>query len=230
VTRPGDAHTTPAPHVGRAERTLTTTLPVLLAVGVFAVSFAHVHDVAAWAGQPDWAAWLVASSVELMALASIVEIRHRRRLGAGTGWPVLTLAAGTGMSGAANLAAAGRTLTGPAGIWTPAMAVWPVLAFALVAGLKATRPTHHRAPAHPTGRDRPAASGELPGDLAAAARHVATQLTATGHPVTKTALARGVRTAGYRISTDRARLLLDAVTAADDAPATTRTGTPRYRR
>jgi len=113
---------------------------------VFAVAFAHVHDVAHWAHQPDWATWLIASTGELMAIASILEIRHRSRRVPATGrrWmamfpPVLTLIAAIGISGAANLAAATGLATNP-GPWVQIMAVWPVVAFALVAFTKATRP------------------------------------------------------------------------------------------
>jgi len=119
---------------------------VALGAGVFAVAFAHVHDVAHWAHQPDWAAWLIASTGELMAIASILEIRHRSRHVPATGrrWrtmfpPVLTLIAAIGISGAANLAAATGLAANP-GPWVQIMAVWPVVAFALVAFTKATRP------------------------------------------------------------------------------------------
>ncbi|TCJ34165.1 DUF2637 domain-containing protein [Parafrankia sp. BMG5.11] len=231
---------------GRAERVLGAALPVVLAVGVFCVAFVHVHDVAAWAGQPDWAAWLIAVSVELMALASIIEIRHRHRSGARVRWPVTTLVAGVGMSGAANLTAAGPdALTGAPGVWVPTMALWPVAAFGLVAGLKATRPDHPaptpatainptRGPAPPVG-DRAAGDGPqadrtayvdatgpppaaLPADLLAAGRAVAVELTRQGRPVTRTALARGVRQRGHRCSTDRAAVLLAAVREPEPKP------------
>ncbi|SQD94564.1 membrane hypothetical protein [Parafrankia sp. Ea1.12] len=227
---PGDSQ-------GRTERTLGAALPIVLAVGVFCVAFVHVHDVAAWAGQPDWAAWLIAVSVELMALASIIEIRHRRRTGTPIRWPVGTLLAGVAMSGAANLTAAGpHALTATPGAWIPTMALWPVAAFGLVAGLKASRPTRP-APAtsikpptttDPASEDRPAADAEradrsagadssaptpdpLPADLLAAGRAVAADLARRGRPVTRTALVRGVRQRGQRCSTDRAALLLAAV-------------------
>jgi hypothetical protein len=229
----------PSKDVGRLEGVLGAALPVALAAGVFIVAFAHVHQVAVWAGQPAWASWLIAVSVELMAFASILEIRHRRRARVGLGWPILTLTAGIGMSGAANLAAAGpHHPTGPPGVWTPVMALWPVAAFGLVAGLKATRPTH-------TGADRPAsdhdrslagpdrsgagpdrsgvdrdpqrpglddpaaleAAARLPAALIAAGWQVADDLTSHGRPVTRTALARGLRARGQPCSTDRAALL-----------------------
>ncbi|MEX5712883.1 hypothetical protein AB1484_32660 [Parafrankia sp. FMc6] len=229
---------------GRTERALGTALPIVLGVGVFCVAFVHVHDVAAWAGQPDWAAWLIAVSVELMALASIIEIRHRRRTGTPIRWPVGTLLAGVAMSGAANLTAAGPyALTATPGVWVPTMALWPVAAFGLVAGLKASRPTRP-APATSTNPptmtapavgDRPAADVEradrsagadsatpapvtLPADLLDAGRAVAADLARRGRPVTRTALARGVRQRGHRCSTDRAALLLAAVRGAPIEP------------
>jgi len=132
---------------GRFEPAVSTCLPVALGAGVFAVAFAHVHDVAHWAHQPDWASWLIASTGELMAIASILEIRHRARHVPATGrrWramfpPVLTLIAAIGISGAANLAAATGLATNHPGPWVQIMAVWPVVAFALVAFTKATRP------------------------------------------------------------------------------------------
>ncbi|SQD97994.1 conserved membrane hypothetical protein [Parafrankia sp. Ea1.12] len=234
----------PGGEQGRIERTLAAALPVVLGVGVFCVAFVHVHDVAAWAGQPDWAAWLIAVSVELMALASIIEIRHRRRTGTPVRWPVGTLLAGVGMSGAANLTAAGpHALAAAPGAWVPAMALWPVAAFGLVAGLKATRQTRP-APATstnpptttaPAGEDRTAADAgradrsagadstapapdALPADLLDAGRAVAADLARRGRPVTRTALARGVRQRGHRCSTDRAALLLAAVRGAPIEP------------
>ncbi len=221
-----------------AETVLGATLPVVMAAGVFLVAFVHIHDVARWAGQPDWASWLIAASVELMALASVIEIRHRHRTGSPVRWPVTTLLAGVAMSGAGNLTAAGsHTLTGPPGFWVPVMALWPVVAFGLVAGLKATRPTS----APPVGTiprsettddrsdrsDRPGPLTEdssmptgLPADLLSVGREVAAELARERRPLTRAALARGVRQHGHRCSTDRATLLLAALRAGNPGDVT----------
>ncbi|MEX5632159.1 hypothetical protein [Parafrankia sp. FMc2] len=130
---------------GRVERFLAAALPFALGAAVFVIAFWHIVELARWAGQPDWAALLIASTGECMAVAAILEILARRRSGDGVWTPVLVLVAAVGFSGAVNLAAAlvdrdgaGR-LTGEPGAWRPVMAVWPVIAFALVAALKATR-------------------------------------------------------------------------------------------
>ncbi|MEX5631204.1 hypothetical protein [Parafrankia sp. FMc2] len=130
---------------GKLERFLAAALPFALGAAVFVIAFVHIVELARWAGQPDWAALLIASTGECMAVAAILEVLARRRAGTGVKTPVLVLVAAVGFSGAVNLAAAlvdrdgaGR-LTGEPGAWRPVMAVWPVIAFALVAALKATR-------------------------------------------------------------------------------------------
>ncbi|OHV21194.1 hypothetical protein BBK14_07900 [Parafrankia soli] len=130
---------------GKLERLLAAALPFALGAAVFVIAFWHIVEIARWAGQPDWAALLIASTGECMAVAAILEILARRRTGIGVKTPVLVLVAAVLFSGAVNLAAAlvdrdtaGR-LAGEPGAWRPVMAVWPVMAFALVAALKATR-------------------------------------------------------------------------------------------
>ncbi|SBW21073.1 hypothetical protein FDG2_1888 [Candidatus Protofrankia californiensis] len=127
---------------GPWERGAYTVLPAVLGAGVFAVAFVHVHDVARWAGQPEWASWLIACTGELMAIAAGAAILACRRSGASIGWPVFVLVAAILFSGACNLRAAGQgALDSPPGIWVQIMAVWPVIAFGLVAILKATKPS-----------------------------------------------------------------------------------------
>jgi hypothetical protein len=134
------------------ERAATNLLPVALGAGVFIVAFIHVHDVACWAGQPSWASWLIAMTGEAMAIAGLAAITSRRRDNAPIKWAVFVVVAAVLFSGACNLVAvlhrhrvgdpSGEVLHGEPGVWVGLMAVWPVLAFGLVAGLKATKPPH----------------------------------------------------------------------------------------
>ncbi|ONH23824.1 hypothetical protein [Pseudofrankia asymbiotica] len=134
------------------ERAATTVLPVALGAGVFIVAFIHVHDVACWSGQPSWASWLIAMTGEAMAVAGLAAITSRRRADAPIKWAVFVVVAAVLFSGACNLVAVlhrtgpgdppGTVLHGEPGVWVGLMAVWPVLAFGLVAGLKATKPPH----------------------------------------------------------------------------------------
>ncbi|WP_239335065.1 hypothetical protein [Frankia sp. CiP3] len=139
---------------GRWEQAAGSILPIVLGAGVFAVAFVHVHDVAKWAGQPGWAAYLIAMTGEAMAIAALAGINSRRRTpGAKVGWPVFVLVSAVLFSGACNLAAVTHRpgpndppgagpIVGQPGPWVGLMAVWPVVAFGLVAGLKATKPGH----------------------------------------------------------------------------------------
>jgi hypothetical protein len=116
---------------GLGERWAAGAIVGLLGGAAFLVPFVHVATVARWAGQPDWAAWPIAVSIELMAVSSILEIRHRRRQGMSVAWPVGTLLVGVAMSAACNLQAAGPgALSGPPSVWwVRVMALWPVVAF-----------------------------------------------------------------------------------------------------
>jgi hypothetical protein len=66
---------------------------IMLAIGgaAGAASFTHVHDVAAAHGQPGWLAWADAVVLELMSVASGLEMRRRRRAHAPVGFPAAVL-------------------------------------------------------------------------------------------------------------------------------------------
>jgi hypothetical protein len=128
---------------GWIERHARRMLPFVLGAGAFAVAGVHTIAVARWAGQPFWAAVVITGTGEAMAVAAVLEFRHRRRTGASLFWPVLVTVAAFGFSAACNLTAAlvpthGGRLAGEPGAWRPVMAVWPVVAFALVTLMKAT--------------------------------------------------------------------------------------------
>jgi hypothetical protein len=110
---------------------VATTAPLVIAA--FAGSFHHVQQVAAEHGQAGWMSWAIASSVELMAAASGLEIRARKQGALPYKWPVATLLLGVAMSIGANLGTAERSY------WGVVMAVWPAVAWMSVAGMFETR-------------------------------------------------------------------------------------------
>lgn len=107
-----------------------------------ALSFAHLHDIAAAAGQSGWKAWAYPVSVDLLLVAAW------RRLRAGGSslawcWFVIALVASLG----ANVATAGfLDLEHPPAWLRFSVAGWPALAF-LGGTLLAHQPTPRTAPA-----------------------------------------------------------------------------------
>ncbi|MGW0504134.1 hypothetical protein [Micromonospora sp. NPDC003241] len=101
---------------------------ILLVVGAAAgwASFSHVH---AWtmanspAGTPDAFGWVNACVSELVPIASLLEIRRRRRAGTPVGYPLALLIAAACLSLAAQLAVAKPGLSG----WL--LSAVPALAF-----------------------------------------------------------------------------------------------------
>ncbi|WP_131831208.1 hypothetical protein [Frankia sp. CcI49] len=84
---------------------------------------------------------MIAATGEIMAVSAMIEIRARRRDGSRAVFPIFVLIASIAWSGACNLRAAAG-LTSDPGPWRYIAALWVVIAFGLVAGIKATRTTH----------------------------------------------------------------------------------------
>jgi hypothetical protein len=80
----------------------------MLAIGgaAGAASFTHVHNVAAAHDQPGWLAWADAIVLELMSVASGLELRRRNRSRASTGFPATVLGCAVTLSLAAQVAEA----------------------------------------------------------------------------------------------------------------------------
>ncbi|WP_051809722.1 DUF2637 domain-containing protein [Streptomyces sp. NRRL S-378] len=112
-------------------RRLRDVDPILIqAVIAAAISFSHIHDIAAAAGQNGWKAWAYPVSVDLLLVMAWKRIRAARAAGqVAPGpwlWFVLSLAASLG----ANVATAGvLDLTNPPVQLRIIVAGWPVLAF-----------------------------------------------------------------------------------------------------
>ncbi|MGW1120661.1 DUF2637 domain-containing protein [Streptomyces tanashiensis] len=109
-----------------------------------ALSFAHLHDLAAAAGQSGWKAWAYPVSVDLLLVAAWHRLRTSRAAGeparSAWTWFMVALAASLG----ANVATAGLLDLGHVPDWLRILvAGWPALAF-----LGGTLLVH--APGHPT--------------------------------------------------------------------------------
>ncbi|MBW4705165.1 DUF2637 domain-containing protein [Micromonospora sp. RL09-050-HVF-A] len=97
----------------------------MLAIGgaAGAASFTHVHNVAAAHGQPGWLAWADAIVLELMSIASGLELRRRKRAQVSTVFPATVLACAVTLSLAAQVVEAEPSPIG----WTAAAV--PALGF-----------------------------------------------------------------------------------------------------
>ncbi|WFE96663.1 DUF2637 domain-containing protein [Micromonospora sp. WMMD987] len=97
----------------------------MLAIGgaAGAASFTHVHNVAAAHGQPGWLAWADAIVLELMSIASGLELRRRKRAQVSAVFPAAVLACAVALSLAAQVVEAEPSPIG----WTAAAV--PALGF-----------------------------------------------------------------------------------------------------
>jgi hypothetical protein len=87
---------------------------ILLAIGgmAAAASFTHVHNVAASHGQPGWLAWADAVVLELMSVATGLEIRRRHRSGQPAGFVLWILIGAVALSLSAQVVEAERSIIG----------------------------------------------------------------------------------------------------------------------
>ncbi|MFF1480579.1 DUF2637 domain-containing protein [Streptomyces sp. NPDC058301] len=130
-----------------------------------ALSFAHLHDLAAAAGQDGWKAWAYPISVDLLLVASWRRLRSEGPSRLAWCWFVIALVASLG----ANVATAGLLDLQQVPAWLRILvAAWPALAF-MGGTLLAHSATDHPAPEVPatTPEPDPVASPE-PGTLPAA--------------------------------------------------------------
>lgn len=101
--------------------------PVLIqAVIAGALSFAHLHDLAAAAGQDGWKAWAYPISVDLLLVAAWHRLRSGQDRAAAWCWFLVALTASLG----ANVATAGLLDLNAVPDWLRILvAGWPALAF-----------------------------------------------------------------------------------------------------
>jgi hypothetical protein len=121
--------------MNRSRTEATVQVLILLAIGgcAAAASFTHVHNVAAAHGQPGWLAWADAVVLELMSIATGLEIRRRHRAGQPAGFVVGVLIAAVTLSLSAQVVEAEASVIG----WLAA--ALPALGFLACVKLVLTR-------------------------------------------------------------------------------------------
>lgn len=110
--------------------TLRPDAVLVQAVIAGALSFAHLHDLAAAAGQTGWKAWAYPVSVDLLLVAAWRRLRTLRAAGASarSAWTWFTVALAASLG--ANVATAGLLDLGHVPDWLRILvAGWPALAF-----------------------------------------------------------------------------------------------------
>ncbi len=116
-----------------------------------ALSFAHLHDLAAAAGQDGWKAWAYPVSVDLLLVAAWRRLRSEGPSRLAWSWFLIALFASLG----ANVATAGfLDLADPPALLRLGIAGWPALAF-LGGTLLAHSATHQPQPEPPAPEPEP---------------------------------------------------------------------------
>jgi len=124
----------PAAHrTGRAGLESAVQIVIMLAIGsaAGAASFTHVHAVAVAHGQAGWLAWADAVVLELMSVASGLELRRRRRHLDGVGFPVGVLVCAVVLSLAAQVVQAEPSVIGWVAAALPALGFLVMVKIAL---------------------------------------------------------------------------------------------------
>jgi hypothetical protein len=203
---------------------------IMLAIGAAAgaASFTHVHDVAAAHGQVGWLAWADAVVLELMSVASGLEIRRRKRVHGPVGFPVAVLAVAVSLSLSAQVVDAEASPIGWITAAIPALGFLVMVKIALAQGpatsapsdaslvdvSSAPMPDHSGVSMSPN--DRALVRAIEPRDVEAlmpAARAVAEVLDREGRRVSRQALASALRTDGHAVSNALASAVLHALKA-----------------
>ncbi|MFC0532806.1 DUF2637 domain-containing protein [Phytohabitans kaempferiae] len=106
---------------------------IMLAIGgaAGAASFTHVHNVAAAHGQGGWLAWADAVVLELMSIASGLEMRRRKRQHKPVAFPATVLVCAVAMSISAQVVEAERSVIGWIAAAVPAVGFLVMVKIAL---------------------------------------------------------------------------------------------------
>lgn len=144
---------------------------IMLAIGgaAGAASFTHVHAVAAAHGQGGWLAWADAVVLELMSVASGLELRRRRRGGMPVGFPIGVLVCAVLLSLAAQVVQAEPSVIGWVAAGLPALGFLVMVKIALADHPEREEPDSPHEPDGPAGAHGDDGAGRMgaepvPGD------------------------------------------------------------------
>ncbi|BCB88864.1 hypothetical protein Psuf_061770 [Phytohabitans suffuscus] len=213
---------------------------IMLAIGgaAGAASFTHVHNLAAAHGQDGWLAWADAIVLELMSIASGLELRRRKRVGKPVWFPAAVLVVAVVLSLAAQVVEAERSVIGWIAAALPAAGFLAMVKIALgrtaatgpaapeagdagwragppsgTAGDGPGRATDDRSQQSTANAAAEADAGEeayLRG-LVPAALAASAELAGQGRPLSREALADTLRRDGHAMSNARASALVRLV-------------------
>ncbi len=140
-------------------RPLRVDAVLVQAVIAGALSFAHLHDLAAAAGQDGWKAWAYPISVDLLLVAAWRRLRSEGPSRLAWCWFLIALFASLG----ANIATAGfLDLADPPALLRLGIAGWPALAF--LGGTLLAHSAHHQIPDPATPAPAPAPEADIAED------------------------------------------------------------------
>lgn len=115
----------------RVEGAVQVLIMFVVAGAAGPASFTHVHNVASNHGQSGWLAWADAVVLELMSIASGLELRRRKRAGIATTFPAVVLGCAVALSLAAQVVEAEASLIGWIAAAIPALGFLVMVKIAL---------------------------------------------------------------------------------------------------
>jgi hypothetical protein len=115
----------------RLEGVVQVGIMLVIGLAAGAASFRHVHDVAAAHAQAGWLAWADAATLELMSIASGLEIRRRHRASLGVTFPATVLVCAVVLSLAAQVVEAEQSVIGWLAAALPALGFLAMVKLAL---------------------------------------------------------------------------------------------------
>ncbi|WP_327007084.1 DUF2637 domain-containing protein [Dactylosporangium sp. NBC_01737] len=193
----------------------------MLAIGsaAGAASFTHVHNVAASHGQPGWLAWADAIVLELMSIASGLEMRRRKRAGTSLVFPSLVLGFAVALSLMAQVVEAEPSAIGWIAAAVPALGFLVMVKIALgragapsaadrVEAVRTVRPSAGDGKRTAQGRKPSTRSNPDIQALLPAARRASQELAADGQRLTRETLAERLRADGYTVANARVSTLV----------------------